>query len=200
MLRPHRHRELELNLVARGQITYVVGGQRYILKQRSLVWLYPEQEHQLVDRSSDAQYYVAVFKPSMIREACKGSRYEGLLENGDTLSHVINTQLSVTDFDYLKRTMDGILQDGIDPELLNREAGFGLSAEFSFSHQDPDWLNAGLRNLLLLGWRYQLGHNGGTGQLALHPAVSRVLEHIYRKDASLNSQQLARACKSARPI
>src|SRR5688572_17334003 len=65
VLKPHHHLELELNVVRRGEITYVVGGQRYRFGQRSLLWMYPAQEHQMVDRTDDAEYYVAVFKPQL---------------------------------------------------------------------------------------------------------------------------------------
>jgi hypothetical protein len=77
-LQSHHHVELELNLVIRGSITYVMGRQRYTFPSGTLLWLYPEQEHQLVDRSSTAQNYVAVFKPSFIRRMCKTPAYMGL--------------------------------------------------------------------------------------------------------------------------
>ena len=68
-LRSHHHVELELNLVARGTITYVAGGRRLLFGPRSLLWMFPAHEHQLVDRTNDAQYYVAVFKPDLIRRS-----------------------------------------------------------------------------------------------------------------------------------
>jgi len=74
VLGSHRHIELELNLVVEGTITYVVRGRRFTFGKRSLLWMFPAQEHQLVDRTGDAQYYVAVFKPELLRAACRGSR------------------------------------------------------------------------------------------------------------------------------
>jgi gentisate 1,2-dioxygenase len=71
MLRSHHHAELELNLVVRGSITYVVEGRRFKFDARTLLWLFPAQEHHLVDQTSDAQYYVAVFKPSLIARSCR---------------------------------------------------------------------------------------------------------------------------------
>ena len=50
----HRHREPELNLVVRGNITYVVGGQRFTFPAGTLLWLFPQQEHQMVDASATA--------------------------------------------------------------------------------------------------------------------------------------------------
>lgn len=74
-LASHHHVELELNLVVRGAITYVVGGHRFTFSRRTLLWAFPSQEHQLVDRSDDAQYYVAVFKPKMINRFCRSEVY-----------------------------------------------------------------------------------------------------------------------------
>jgi hypothetical protein len=37
--------------------------------------MFPSQEHQLVDRSNDAQYYVAVFKPELINKSCRSASY-----------------------------------------------------------------------------------------------------------------------------
>ena len=54
-IKSHHHVELELNLVVRGTISYVLGERRFTFGRRTLLWLFPSQEHQLVDRSSDAQ-------------------------------------------------------------------------------------------------------------------------------------------------
>ena len=61
-IKSHHHVELELNLVVRGTISYVLGERRFTFGRRTLLWLFPSQEHQLVDRTSDAENYVAVFK------------------------------------------------------------------------------------------------------------------------------------------
>lgn len=186
--------ELELNLVAQGSITYVVGGQRFTFGKRTLLWMFPDQEHQLVDRTADAEYYVAVFKPDLIDRACRGNRYAGLKKRKLSNEGVLHTELPVEDFDLLRRTMESIVADGIDSELLNREAGFGLSPGFSFRHNDPDWLNAGLRHLLLLSWRHQQGRRGTDREIALHPAVRKALEWMNVEDASINEVSLAEYC------
>ena len=64
--------------------------------------------------------------------------------------------------------MDKLVAEGLDPDLLNREAGFGQSSDFQFKHNDPDWLNAGLRQLLLSAWRAQQGHQRGVREVDLH--------------------------------
>lgn len=193
-LRPHHHVELELNLVVSGSITYVVDGNRYQFPRYSLIWFYPAQEHQLVDRTDDAQYYVAVFKPRMIRDACRSDRYSLLKRTELSKSGVMHNQLDPVTFEDVCRSMEALVADGIDPDVLNREAGFGLSKGFRFQHNDPDWLNAGLRHLLLSCARHQSGVRARRGALKLHPAVQQALEEL-NKPGSLDSlSNLARGC------
>lgn len=193
-LRPHHHVELELNLVAAGSVTYVVGGQRFTFSKRTLLWMFPDQEHQLVDRTSDAEYYVAVFKPDLIERACRGSRYSGLKKSKLSKEGVLHTKLPPEDFDMIRRTMDSVLTEGIDAELLNKEAGFGLSPNFTFRHNDPDWLNAGLRHLLLLSWRHQQGRRGTGSQVRLHPAVRKALHWINHEREYTDGSSLSEYC------
>lgn len=176
-LRPHRHVELELNLVERGTITYVVDGRRFRFTQRTLLWMYPNQEHQLVDRTDDARYYVAVFKPHMIEQACSSNVYAELKRRSVRTSEhgVLHAELAPDAFETASRAMDSFMQEGPDPDVLNREAGFGAASDFHYVHRDADWLNAGLRYLLLLVWRLQMGQTGTSRAVALHPAVRKAL-------------------------
>lgn len=192
VLKPHHHVELELNVVKRGTITYVVEGQRYCFAQGTLLWMYPEQEHQLVHRSDDAQYYVAVFKPGMIRGACRGEAYALLREQ--TAPTVRHTRLASADFIQLQATMDELLSDSLDADLLNREAGFGVTSDFRFEHGDPDGLNAGLRHLLLHCWRLQRAGGTPDDAVALHPAVRRALEELSGAETGESLGWLARRC------
>jgi len=193
-LESHRHAELELNLVVRGWVTYVVGDRRFTFRARSLFWLFPEQEHQLVARSDDAQYYVAVFKPSLIARSCRTSPYEELNRGNHDRNCVLNTHLRPDTFDLIRKTMDSLMEGALDPDLLNREAGYGWLSNFSFEHGDPDGLNAGLRYLLLLCWRTQKAGKGRGSAMALHRAVHRALELMSEGGAEMNLSQLARAC------
>jgi len=192
-LRLHHHAELELNLVAEGDITYIVGGKRFNFPKRTLLWMFPSQEHQLVDRTADAQYYVAVFKPDLIQRACRGKRYADLKRSQLSKGEVLHTELSPPDFEQLRSEMDANIEDGIDSDILNREAGFGLSRGFSFKHNDPDWLNAGLRHVLLASWRLQQGRSGNNREVSLKPAVRKALEWINR-EAELDGESMLRHC------
>ncbi len=194
VLKPHRHVELELNVVVRGSITYVVGGRRFTFGQRTLLWMFPAQEHQLVDRSGDAQYYVTVFKPGLISQAAGGAGYEGLRRENPEGEGVLNTKLEPATFDLIRRTMEVTVADGLHPDVLNREAGFGVGSDFAFEHGDPDALNAALRHLLLLCWRCQRGRLTPDGAVVLHPAVRQALALLGEGAWDDDLAGLARRC------
>ncbi|HEV2276249.1 MAG TPA: helix-turn-helix transcriptional regulator [Acidobacteriaceae bacterium] len=193
-LQSHHHVELEMNLVVRGTITYVVSGKRFTFPPRTLVWLFPGHEHQLVDRADDAQCYVVVFKPSLIDKSCKTAMYEGLKQNRDQHGGLLKTQLKPDTFDLIRKIMDSLMQRSLDPDVLNHEAGFGPHSNFSFEHHDPDGLNAGLHHLLLLCWRSQRGGRVFGEAVTLHPAVQRAIKLLSDGDWEEDFGRLADAC------
>jgi AraC-like DNA-binding protein len=192
-MKSHHHVELELNLVVRGWIAYVVNGRRITFPARTLLWLFPQQEHQLVGRSDDAQYFVAVFKPTLIARSCRTTAYDGLKVDGHQQDGVLNARLDPELFDLMRKTMESLMQGSVDPDVLNREAGFGVSSDFCFTHGDPDGLNAGLRYLLLLGWRSR--HTGSVlgSVVALHPKVRLALK-LLSEGREEDLERLAEAC------
>ena len=193
-LRSHHHAELELNLVARGNVTYVTGEGRFTFGPRSLLWMFPSQEHQLVDRSNDAQYYVAVFKPELIKMSCHSASYSGLKRKRAEKNSVLHSVLAPETFGFLRRMMDHVMEGSLDPDLLNREAGFGVGSNFRYRHGDPDGLNAGLHHLLLFCWRLQQAGTSRHRPFSLHPAVSKAITLLGddNRDGSLGA--LARQC------
>jgi methylphosphotriester-DNA--protein-cysteine methyltransferase len=196
-LKSHHHVELELNLVVRGTITYVVAGKRFTFAPKTLLWLFPEQEHQLVDRSDSAQNYVAVFKPSLINKACRSDAYKSLKMTKRDQDGVLSTVLEPDSFTLIRKTMESLMENSLDPDVLNRHAGFGVGPGFSFEHGDPDGLNAGLRHLLLLCWRSQQdGYNFGS-PVKLHRVVRRTLRLLSGGTGHQDLQELAKACGSS---
>jgi methylphosphotriester-DNA--protein-cysteine methyltransferase len=172
----------------------VVNGHRFTFQPRTLLWLFPDQEHQLVDRSGNAQCYVSVFKPSLIGKACRTETYRGLNSKNHDRGGVLHTLLEPDSFDLIRKTMDSLMQGSLDPNLLNREAGFGSGSTFSFEHGDPDGLNAGLRHLLLLCWRSQRTGRVLGDAVSLHPAVRHALKILSEGDSDRDLRQLAKAC------
>jgi hypothetical protein len=175
-LKSHHHVELELNLVVQGTISYVLEGQRFTFGRQTLLWFFPTQEHQLIDRSPDAEAYVAVFKPAMIRRSCRSAAYAGLKRDSAEVPGVMQTVLDPETFVLVRKTMDALMAGAPKSDILNREAGFGVNSNFRYQHGDPDRLNAGLHYLLLLCWRCQRSGTTVEGAVALHPAVRKALE------------------------
>jgi AraC-like DNA-binding protein len=156
--------------------------------------MFPAQEHQLIDRSKEAQYYVAVFKPALIRRSCHAEAYAGLKRKNVEGGGVLHTRLDPAAFDLIRGTMDSMMEDALDADTLNREAGFGVNPDFRFEHGDPDALNAGLHHLLLLCWRSQRGRHSTEGAVALHPAVRKALDLLSANDGDQSLRQIARRC------
>lgn len=190
----HRHVELELNLVINGEVTYVVNGRTYTSGRGSLLWMFPSQEHQLIRRTSDAQYYVTVFKPGLIERACRSEPYSHLKAEIPEKDRMLRTVLDPRRFEVLQNLMEATMEGSIDADILNREGGFGVDSSFRYSHNDPDALNAGLRHLLLLGWRYQMEAAARTDSRQLHPSVQRALEFLSAEDENESLQSLASRC------
>ncbi|MGH9591288.1 MAG: helix-turn-helix domain-containing protein [Terracidiphilus sp.] len=193
-IQSHHHVELELNLVVQGAITYVLNGRRFTFSARTLLWLFPQQEHQLVARTDDARFYVAAFKPSLIRRSCHLAAYQGLKLKPREEDSILSTALDPKAFELVCRVMDSLMQGSLDSDVLNREAGFCPASSFRFEHHHPDALNAGMRYLLLLCWDCQQKGNSTHGAVALHPAVHRSLNLLSEDDTGQDLAGLAKAC------
>lgn len=75
MDKPHSHEECEFNLVVGGSAHYVINGSRYLMVPGTIVWLFPEQEHLVVDYSPDFSMWVVVFSREIARETRMIERY-----------------------------------------------------------------------------------------------------------------------------
>lgn len=194
MLKPHWHRELEINLVMDGSITYVIDAERHTFSRGALIWIFPSQEHQLVDRTPDARYYVAVFTPELVERACRGSKYNDLKKTKLDDNRVLSRMLDSSSKNALALVMDSLMEDALDADLLNSQAGFGIQPGFHFEHGDPDALNAGLHYLLIYCWRaYLVGAQGGHS-VRLHPSVRRALELLEDPEKSAALGEVALQC------
>jgi AraC-like DNA-binding protein len=159
--RSHRHAELEVNLVVRGTASYLMNDRRYDLTAGTLTWLFPDQEHVLVDESADHAMWWAVFRPSAVARIAGSPHARSLLE-GDPLGR------------YSRR---------LEPQRVQR-----LAALFGELHEagtlDDTLLNAGLSYLLALAWRAFLDSSDVVGALEVHPAVDTVAR-LLRADPSV---------------
>ena len=167
--RSHRHAELELNLVVRGTASYLMNDRRYELTAGTLTWLFPDQEHVLVDESADHALWWAVFRPSAVARIATSPHARPLLE----------------------RDPVGRYSRRLDPQRVQQ-----LAALFGELHAagtvDDTLFNAGLSYLLASGWRAFLDSSEVVGDLEVHPAVDNVARLLQADPAAGDLTDLAR--------
>ena len=162
--RPHRHAELELNLVVRGTATYLLGERRYELTPGTLTWLFPGQEHVLVDESRDHELWWAVFTPSLIARTATTPQMEVLHEENPAgeFSRRLAPQRA--------RRLEALLRE--------------LRAAEEVDHA---LLNAGLSYLLGLAWRAFVDSDEVIEGVDVHPAVETVARMLRADPAPATS-------------
>lgn len=165
----HSHAELEVNLVERGTASYLLGERRYQLTAGTLTWLFPGQEHVLVDESADHALWWAVFRPSLVARIATSPHTRPLLE----------------------RDPVGRFSRRLDPDQLRR-----LGALFrdlcATETRDDTLFNVGLPYLLLAAWRAFLDSDDVVGGVDVHPAVDRVARLLHADPGAGDLAQLAR--------
>src|SRR6266545_2988642 len=82
----HRHDELELNLVIRGRGVYLLAGRKVEMLPNSMLWLFPEQEHLLLEKSLDFEMWILVVRPEYLLEICTDDNSQVLLQ-GDPVGN-----------------------------------------------------------------------------------------------------------------
>jgi AraC-like DNA-binding protein len=147
-LRPHRHAELEVNLVLRGTGTYLLGDRRYELTPGTLTWLFPGQEHILVDESPDHELWWAVFTPGLVARLATAEHLRPLLAEDPAGEYSRNVSAAGA------RRL----------RLLFEEVSRAES-------RDPAVANTGLAHLLTVAWRALLDSADVVDSVDLHPAV-----------------------------
>lgn len=68
----HRHAELEVNLVREGAAAYLLGERRYEMRRGTLAWLFPAQDHILLEQSPGFEMWIGVFAPEFVERVCAG--------------------------------------------------------------------------------------------------------------------------------
>jgi AraC-like DNA-binding protein len=170
--RPHRHAELEVNLVVRGTASYLLGDRRYALTAGTLTWLFPGQDHVLVDESSDHELWWAVFRPALVARIAT-SRHGRPLREADPV---------------------GQFSRRLDSGRVRR-----LGAVFHEVHDaeavDDVLVNTGLAYLLSFAWRAFLDSDDVVEGVDLHPAVETVARMLRGDPDAGDLATLARAAR-----
>ena len=167
----HRHEELELNLVCHGTARYLLDGARHHLSPGTAIWLFPAENHVLLDRSADFEMWILVFRPRLLRRVC---------------------------VDAASRPLAKLCAPGQPcrqlPALPARRLDT-LFRELAESQAHVALFNAGLGYALLAAWAASAAP--GTWTLAgtdVHPAVEKAAHQLRHATAPLPATELARRC------
>ncbi|WP_269541468.1 AraC family transcriptional regulator [Cerasicoccus fimbriatus] len=155
----HIHVELELNLCIAGQGEYLSEGRLIPLKPGGLIWLFPEQDHAMHRATPDFQMWIAIFRPSLLRQTCRQPENRPLLSAHRPATHQTVAHLLPTETQALVNLFSEI-------ETLADAGQFDRS-------------NAALPLLLLDAWQHtQSASAQQPAEDALHPAVFRAAMQI----------------------
>jgi AraC-like DNA-binding protein len=163
----HRHEELEVNLVTRGRATYLLANRRYDLRPGSQIWLFPDEDHVLLDLSPDYEMWLAIFTPKLLRSICENDRYRVLTA----------------------RRFNGQFCRRLGAEFASRLET--LFREIAAVTDDPNRYNAGLGYLLLTAWQAQGAAEVPVGR-NVHPAVEKAATLIRDEVEPSTLDRLAR--------
>jgi len=164
MAEPHAHDEFEVNLVTSGRGTYLVAGERTVLRPRSLIWLFPEQEHILQDFTRDFTMWILVLSSEFTEQMVPRIPILAERDPGSVLMRTLPSKCV--------RLLDEIAQ------------------ELSTGFQPLDCHELGLAWWLASAWNaYEHGDSEDAG--SLHSAVARAMA-LLREDPSKNLKALAR--------
>lgn len=166
--RAHRHTELECNLVLSGRGSYVLDNGRYDLGPGSLAWLFPGQNHILLDCSPGTRIWIGVFRTALVRRCCQTVATRSLRKRDPGGSFCRLLPVSAV------RRLDGLMG------ALETVA------------DDPEEYNAGLAYLLLTSWRAFREAEAIDAVMKLHPAVERAVRLVSAPDAPPTLDGLAR--------
>lgn len=167
----HRHTELELNLVISGRATYLLQNRKLAMHRCTLLWLFPHQDHVLLESSDDFAMWVLVFRPALVRHACT-----------TPATRVLRSQNPAGEFCRL------LPESRTRPlDLLFRE----ISSAATVATQ-RDRLNAGLSYALLQAWSAHEATVALPDRTAVHPAVERTVQALRYESTPLTLTALAR--------
>jgi len=168
--RAHRHAELEVNLVVRGTASYLLGDRRYPLTPGTLTWLFPGQDHVLVDESSDHELWWAVFRPALVARIATTRQARPLLEEDPV----------------------GQFSRRLDSGRVRRLGALFHEVQDAETADDV-LINTGLAYLLSFAWRAFLDSNDVVEGVDLHPAVETVAHILQADPDAADLATLARA-------
>ncbi len=163
----HHHAELEFNLVTQGHGLYLLANRKYQVRRGDLLWLFPAQEHVLIEQSADFEMWIGVAKPATVRRIATDAGAKVLLQknpNGE----------------FCRRLPQ--------PGFVQMES---LLTEIAGANERAGLFNAGLGYALLAAWQH-FEHAADVPVHDVHPAVERAARHIRDKNNTLGLNELAK--------
>ena len=163
----HHHAELEFNLVTQGAGCYLLASRKYRIRRGDLLWLFPAQEHVLIEQTLDFEMWIGVCKPGAVRRMATDAGAQ-VLRQADPAG------------EYCRRLTQRA--------LARLEA---LFAEVAAAHDRPGLFNAGLSYALLSAWEaFEQAAEVPAGEV--HPAVEKAARLIRDETTALRLNELAR--------
>lgn len=163
----HWHEELEFNLIVSGSAYYVIGSKRHLLTAGTLIWLFPRQEHLLVEYDDSFCMWVVVFtEPVRDLLATHPERTAMLAPDP---GRVLMRMLALEDFDRLDELA----------RIVHKTTG------------DADRFNLGISFLAAQGWHAFLHGEALEAGSDLSPLVVGALRIITRERGCITLPELA---------
>lgn len=161
---------LELNLIVSGAATYTIAGQTLRVGPRSLLWIFPEQEHQRLEATPDLQAWFLKFDSALLNHAGRSAGYEALTRQNP--EEVFCRKLSKLGTKRLQSQFDGLSLPGLD-----------------LAH-----VNAGFSYVLLSAWAEYQKAADARETAGLHPAVEKAARILRAQPETGSLNQLAKTC------
>jgi AraC-like DNA-binding protein len=163
----HHHAELEFNLVTQGRGLYLLANRKYQIRRGDLLWLFPAQEHVLVEQSPDFEMWIGVVKPKAVQKIVTDDNAKILRQKNPA-------------GEYCRRLPQ--------PALARLEKMF---SEIVAGTDRPGLFNAGLGHALLMAWQ-QFEQAADVPVRDVHPAVERAARLIRDETTTASLDELAR--------
>jgi len=164
----HRHDQLEVNLCASGTASYLVDGRRYPLHRGTQIWLFPEQNHLLLDKSAGFSMWISIFKSKLLRRIC-----------ADGAPNTLRARKAPAGF--------------CRPLAEHQTARLHqFHEELVGTCGDPARFNSGIAYALLAAWAAQTSSDRLTPSFDIHPAVDRAARLMHEGNDEWSLVELAR--------
>ena len=162
----HHHAELEFNLVTRGNGLYLLENRKYEIRRGDLLWLFPAQEHVLIEQTLDVEMWIGVCKPGAVQRIATDASARVLRQKNPT-------------GEYCRRLPQ--------PALAQLET---LFSEIIAKPDQPGLFNAGLAYAFLSAWQ-QFEQAADVPVRDVHPAVEKAARLIRDEGTMVTLDELA---------